>query len=252
MNTNNATSCGDTAFPKASRVRLPPWHHCLVPEFIIADSKALEESTRDQYLNPDWMKYRANRITASKMHIVIKRKKAPTSSMLKSLFNTKSFSNAATEYGLSREKMAKEKYVMLKSATNSHIHDCGLIINNECPFLAATPDAKVCEGNECGILEIKCPYVARDMTIEEACSNLDRFLLFKENNEFKLRRDHDYYVQIQGQLLVSGAPWCDLAVYTTKDFYVERIVPDIPFITDMLLKLSFFHRFHGLPYLKLQ
>lgn len=233
-------------------VKLPPWYNCLLPEYAVTQPKALEKATRDQYRSPEWIRHRANRITASKMHKLVKRKKAPIIAMLKSLFYSKPFSTTATDYGLSREKIAKEKYATLKYATNSHIHDCGLIINNSFPFLAATPDAKVCEGNECGILEIKCPYIARDMTIEKDCSTLDRFLLCKENDEFRLKSEHDYSVQIQGQLLVTGAPWCDLAVYNTKDFYVQRIDPDIPFTTDMLLKLAFFHRFYGVPYLKSQ
>ena len=87
------------------------------------------------------------------------------------------------------------------------------------------------------------------MSILEACTKVDKFVLCQENGLVKVNTKHEYYVQVQGQLLVTGAPWCDLAVYTSKDFFVERVFPDIPFMTDMLLKLSLFYRFHGVPYL---
>ena len=35
--------------------------------------------------------------------------------------------------------------------------------------------------------------------------------------ECKLKEDHPYYAQVQGQMAVTGARWCDLNVYTSKD-----------------------------------
>lgn len=159
------------------------------------------------------------------------------------------FNCAATDYGICKEKAAKAKYVTERSADNVHLHECGLVINNAFPFLAATPDAKVCEGGNCGLLEVKCPYKARDMTISEALNSIHNFLLIKENDIVTINKEHEYYVQIQGQLLVTGAPWCDLAVYTNRDFFVERIFPNISFMTDIFCKLAFFYKFHALPYL---
>ena len=57
------------------------------------------------------------------------------------------FRTASTEYGL----------------RHAHIHDCGLVVSNAFPFIAASPDGKVCENGECGLLEIKCSFLARDM-----------------------------------------------------------------------------------------
>lgn len=73
-------------------------------------------------------------------------------------FSVQNFNCAATDYGLCKEKAAKAKYVTERSADNVHLHECGLVINNAFPFLAATPDVKVCEGGNCGLLEVKCPY----------------------------------------------------------------------------------------------
>lgn len=57
----------------------------------------------------------------------------------------------------------------IKSSGN-YIHDIGLVIN---PFgrggEGATPDAKCCENSVTDILEIKCPYSVRVMSMDEAC-----------------------------------------------------------------------------------
>ena len=79
------------------------------------------------------------------------------------------FRTAATNYGLSREKHAREMFAKHKSVENAHIHDCGLVVNNAFPFIAASPDRKICENCECGLLEIKCQFLVRDMFISEAC-----------------------------------------------------------------------------------
>lgn len=55
-------------------------------------------------------------------------------------------------------------------------------------------------------------------------------MLKEENGLISINRNHDHYVQVQGQLLASGAPWCEFIVYTIKDMFVERISPDISFI----------------------
>ncbi|KAJ8309693.1 hypothetical protein KUTeg_011558 [Tegillarca granosa] len=247
FNNSESVTCGNTTFPKDAKVKLPPWYNCLKSNPV--NSIEIEQTTRGQHNNTDWYRYRGERITASQMHQVVLRKKKPTDALLKSLFSTSTFTCAATEYCITREKSAKAQYTIEKSTNNIHLHDCGLVINNEFPFLAATPDAKVCDKNECGLLEIKCPYAARDMTIPQAIDNINNFVLCRENGVVTINRNHAYYVQIQGQLLVTGAPWCDLAVYTTKDFYMERISPNISFITNMLLKLALFYKYYALPYL---
>ena len=50
--------------------------------------------------------------------------------MLNSLFQRNShIRTAATDYGLSREKQAREMFAKHKSVENAHIHDCGLVVS---------------------------------------------------------------------------------------------------------------------------
>ena len=45
----------------------------------------------------------------------------------------------------------------------------------------------------------------------------------------KLRENHAYYAQVQGQMGVTGARWCDFIVYTKIGLYVQRIPFDAQF-----------------------
>ena len=46
------------------------------------------------------------------------------------------------------------------------------------------------------------------------------------DKECRLKRDHEYYAQVQGQMGITGSKWCDFIVYTSKGLYVERIAFD--------------------------
>lgn len=95
------------------------------------------------------------------------------------------------------EKSKPEKFLLKKkSAVNSHFYDCALVVNNEFPFLAATPDGKICEDGELGLLEITCPYLARDMLISEAYVEINKFMLIEHNGKVSLDKSHDYYIQV--------------------------------------------------------
>jgi hypothetical protein len=56
------------------------------------------------------------------------------------------------------------------------------------------------------------------------------------NGNVQLKTGH--YTQVQGQLMITGAEFCEFIVHTQCDMVVERIKPDIPSMTEMLEKLS--------------
>lgn len=177
----------------------------------------------------------------------MKRKKDINTKFLNSLFSVKTFETEATSYGKRHENDAKSAYAAKK--TNVHIHDCGLVVNNNFSFLGASPDGKVCERGVTGLLEVKCPFLARDMQVMDAVTSLPLFCLELNGENLRLKKAHDYYFQVQGQLLVTSAPFCDFAVYTSKDIFIERILPDSDFQLTMLKKLSVFYRDHAMPFL---
>lgn len=134
---------------------------------------------------------------------------------------------------------------------NRHIHSCGLVVNNEFPFLGATPDGILCDQGQTGLIEIKCPYSARGISVEQTCK-LPIFFLENIYQEITLRKTHSYYMQVQGQFMVSGCAFCDFVVYCPKDaeLFVQRIYPNKEVMLKMLITLSEFFSLHADPFIK--
>ena len=87
-------------------------------------------------------------------------------------------------------------------------------------WLAGTPDATVHIDDTyepVGILEIKCPYSFR---VRDACKN-SKFFCYLDGENVWLKRNHKYYDQVQVQLAVISANWCDFYVFTTKGIAIE-------------------------------
>ena len=101
---------------------------------------------------------------------------------------------------------------------------CGIIISPCAPWMAVSPDRKIYNPNMSppfGLLEIKCPQVT---------SVLERDYLVKDDkDELQLKRNHEYYTQIQMQLAVTGLKWCDFFVWCENDHHLETIAFDMNF-----------------------
>ncbi len=109
------------------------------------------------------------------------------------------------------------------------------MISEEHPFLGASPDAAVYDPSHIepfGLAEVKCPYSCRQITPVEACSRPNFCCTVSMNGNvpgLKLRKEHLYYSQVQGQMGVTKRKWCDFIVYTEKGLSVERIKFDSDF-----------------------
>lgn len=116
-------------------------------------------------------------------------------------------------------------------------------------FSGASPDSKVCCDDGTVIMEVKCPYSARNMTVTEACA-LKNFCLHLVNGKPTIRPSNEYYAQVQGQLLISGAPYCIFVVYTkhpSECLFWEKIYPDKDFMANLLKKLKDLYDSHIKP-----
>ena len=80
-----------------------------------------------------------------------------------------------------------------------------------------------------GVCEIKCPYAYTNSTIAEAAGQKNFCL--KKDEFFKIHLDkrHAYYYQVQAQIFICGVEYCDCVVGTTRDLFVQRILPDQEF-----------------------
>ena len=116
----------------------------------------------------------------------------------------------------------------------------GFIINPCWPYIGASPDG-IIECSCCGkrSLEIKCPYSYRDKNIEALVEN--NYCLYQEHDsEITLKKDHEYYYQVQTQLLVSGLQTCDFFVWTKSDYTLVQVQTDKKIQDEIISKSSLF------------
>lgn len=178
----------------------------------------LEHATRGQIDNILWKLLRINRTTAS---------------------GTQNFCGEPTpamEYGLCNEKLLKQNQALMSIVVESvekrlqkrvveSVLECGLFISSIGLF-SASPDAYFkLESGELVVLEIKCPYVYRNKTLEQIRleKNNTRAVYRVNHTALSLNRTgplhvtvtkrNDHYRQIQTQMYVTGAI---MAVYMVK------------------------------------
>lgn len=125
--------------------------------------KQIERDTIDQRNSPLWHAIRKNLITASHFKTVCAWN--PTTSCVNKvndiLYPPIREGNPIQQYGIDQEEVVKKG--LKKKYKN--FQDCGLFIDEKLPMIACSPDGLI--GND-GLIEIKCPYLASNMTVEDA------------------------------------------------------------------------------------
>lgn len=195
--------------------------------------KNTEELTRPQRKSKEWHALRYGRITASNMKLVISGNcQQPAPSTVAAICEKSHFSSVATDWGKSHEDEAYNDFE--KYAKEKHYNFClsksGLWINKNYPYIGATPDGIlecICCGK--GILEIKCPYNARESTLKE--SQLP-FL----NEDGTLKITDKYFYQVQNQLLVTETDYGDFVIWTPHEMSIQRITPDPDIFQEIISK----------------
>lgn len=122
------------------------------------------------------------------------------------------------------------------SHTQFKVEASGLLVNPKTPHLGATADGMVsCKCCGLGLLEIKCPFSNRDMAPTNA-----PYLEKMNNAGFRLSKRHNYFYQVQGQMMIYERSYCDFVVWTTVGLYVERIHYDSEMAMTMVTVLDKF------------
>ena len=124
------------------------------------------------------------------------------------------------KWGIDCEPRAAACYVELQHAQGNdgvQLTGCGIFLHPLHKFLGATPDRLVTDQTSFssnGILEIKCSWKFKDCTIIDACQD-SSFCCKLQSGIPRLKNNHAYYYQVEGQLAITGRSWCDFVVYTT-------------------------------------
>ena len=127
------------------------------------------------------------------------------------------------------------------------VSPCGFHISSTHPFLGASPDGAVYDPQQndepFGFLEVKCPYTCRDLLPEEGCSISGFYCDYDSaTSAMKLKRNHMYFAQVQGQMAIGECIWCDFVTFTRKGIEIQCIKFDHGYWTEQLLpKLEAFY-----------
>ena len=126
-----------------------------------------------------------------------------------------------------------------------NLSECGLLVDNACPLLAASPDGiRMCACHGKGLVEVKCSYKYRDCFIGDISDMDTSFYL---DDCLNLKPSHRYFTQIQFQMYVSECLFTDFVVFTNKGIVVNTIDYDPIFCANLVSKCVDFSRSFVLP-----
>ena len=102
------------------------------------------------------------------------------------------------------------------------IKSCGFIVDQEYPFLGASPNGLVectCCGH--GVLEVKCPFRAKKAhSLKQVAEEQKDFCLqLLPSKTLKLSRNHPHYLQCQLQIYTTKRAHCDFCGVTDTYLY---------------------------------
>nr|XP_032801379.1 uncharacterized protein LOC116938369 [Petromyzon marinus] len=247
----------------------------------------VERATRGQSDNEAWFAWRQGRITASVAHSIAHCRyvsghsdRVPES-YLRSLLPppaaaaARNLRTPALLWGRDMEATAVELYRQTKQRQMNgryvvRVSPCGLYVDAERPWLAASPDGLVTlepvapsvrdldpsspsprspppavEATQRLLLEVKCPYKHRAGSVREAWASDRKFCLDVVEQggrtSYELKREHSYYTQVQCQLAVSRLLLADFVVYTEEDLAIAPVPFDADFWKQTLERLSTFY-----------
>lgn len=179
----------------------------------------------------EWHAIRSGKPTASRFDKIITAAKAAYSSQSKSLIASliaeqlpgyeRPYLSDWVERGNDMEPRAAAQY---EFETDSLIEAVGFVMPDDREDVGCSPDRLVFDGNERGLLELKCP---KPETL--IGYHIDGTL------------PNDYKAQVQGQLWITGLPWCDFyAWHPELDPFLLRVERDDEFIDKLVLCIDKF------------
>ncbi len=172
------------------------------------------QETIGQADNPKWFLARKHRITASSAHKIVR---ARSKQQRLKYFGDTVLSTKSMQHGQTTEPIAKDQFSIL---FKKEVHPSGLVVSEELPWLACTPDGLIKEENgSISVLEIKCPSSCKDGPV-----SVDYI------EDGKLKENHSYYMQVQLQLYLSKAKMCYFFVFTFVDFLLIKVEIDPAFL----------------------
>lgn len=90
-------------------------------------------------------------------------------------------------------------------------------------FLGASPDGLVGMNH---IVEVKCPWKFRNKVLSTEIENDHSYIVYKENDQILVNKQHPYWDQIQGQLYLTNRKFCCLVIWTPMQSIITEVEKD--------------------------
>ena len=200
----------------------------------------LARATVEQRKSALWGQFRKLRLTGSNFGEVIaaclrkeQSKKPFPPSLFKRLRGEYSIgSKDSVLWGQMHEASAIAKY---QEITGNHVQPIGLVLL-PCGFLGSSPDGIIFDMSQegaatQGVLEIKCPWSHRNSSINqmvaEELKGKDKKKSFFLTATKELNKEHNYWHQVQAEILAANVTWAHFVIWTTVDCAILRIEKDL-------------------------
>ena len=109
--------------------------------------------------------------------------------------------------------------------------------------MGASTDGLVLDGNDVGVLELKCP--VSELPVEALAYERKNFCLEMGAARPFLKPSHKYYSQIQMEMALTGCQWADFVVFTkshtSPSLFVQRVPFQAQFWGVCVSRMNFFH-----------
>jgi hypothetical protein len=226
-------------------------HYDRIAITTVEDQEILALETLGQFENPKFVEQRSLRVSATMWYDIGRHHTAkfnPGKAVHNYLYKNLEVSQGgrmkeALDYGKQNEENAFEAY---KAKYNDrYVRNSGLWVSLEHNELCGSPDGLI---DDDGVLEIKCPYSARDFeTMQEASRKHQIGLKYDKDGNPQLPRSHKYFYQIQAQMYVTGRIFCDFVVWSRQDLVCIRVPRDESYIREKVTKVLEFYKEYILP-----
>lgn len=201
----------------------------------------LERKTVTQQDSPLWREVRKTLLTSSNFGAVCNKMITTSCKNIVKNILYRNIDTQSMKYGRMHEKDAIKS---LEEYADIKIMKCGIFVDENLNFLAASPDGIV-KNNDQYIVEVKCPSSCENMFPNEAI--LQKKFTFWKTDKTKsiitgINKKHPYYYQVQGQLHITKRQYCLFTLWTSKGIKVTKIERDDTFwYTEMEEKLRKFY-----------
>lgn len=143
----------------------------------------------------------------------------PSISLINRIMNPISNFQCYPKYAIAKTKRALDQHFKSNYMQHPELeqYECGLIINPNLPYFAASPDILIncdCHGEGCVIVKF--------FKVMESAESFDvlcrepNHILNKRDDFYELDKRHDLYYQIQLQINVAELKYCDVIIWSPK------------------------------------